>query len=82
MHMDSTFLKTAIRGCIERLNIGILCSEPRFYEPHTVRLMSDTDLSKGEASFLHQKQEKDVRVLPERSPSPHIEQMCFPEGIR
>jgi hypothetical protein len=43
--------------------------------------MSDTDLSKGEASFLHQKQEKDVLVLPERSPSPHIEQMCFPEEI-
>jgi hypothetical protein len=43
--------------------------------------MSDTDLSKGEASFLHQKHEKDVRVLPQTSPSPHIEQMCFPEEI-
>jgi hypothetical protein len=44
--------------------------------------MSDTDLSKGEASFLHQKREKYVHVLPEKSPSPHIERMCFPEEIR
>jgi hypothetical protein len=44
--------------------------------------MSGTDLSKGEVAFLHQKQEKDVRVLSERSPSPHIGQMCFPEAIR
>jgi len=71
-----------IRACIERLNIGILFSEPRSHEPDTARRMSDTDLGKGEASFLHQKQERDVRVLPETSPSPHIEQMCFPEEIR
>lgn len=70
-----------IRACIERLNIGLLYSEPRSHEPDTARRMSGTDLSKGEASFLHQKQEKDVRVLSERSPSPHIEQMCFPEAI-
>lgn len=71
-----------LRACRERLNSGILFSEPRSHELDTARQMSDTDLGKGEASFLHQKQERDVRVLLERSPSPHIEQMCFPEAIR
>jgi len=71
-----------LRGCIERLNTGILFSEPRCHEPDTARRMSDTDLGKGEASFLQQKQERDVHILPERSPSPHIEEMCFPEEIR
>jgi hypothetical protein len=78
----SIFLRTAVRACIKRLNIGILFSEPRSHEPDTARRMSDTDLGKREESFLHQKQEKDLLVLPQRSPSQHIKQMCFPGGIR
>src|SRR5205807_10526585 len=70
-----------LRACIERLNIGSLCSKPRSHEPDTARRMSGTDLSRGEAFFLHQKQEKDVRVFSERSLYLRIGWMCLPEAI-
>jgi hypothetical protein len=65
--------KVELRGCIKRLNDGILFREPHSHEPYTVRRMSDTDLRESKKLFSHQKQEKEMLVLSQRSPFRHIE---------